>query len=164
MTQDGWNAEQVQEDYKGVGALPLNRGECGFFLGNTPRIAARSSIPSNRARPHTRVTDRQVPLKGDARYQCHRGVVSCDHRSPQDGIELSLSRFMGHDASEVRRPHDGWWTVHGPAVPPARVPGYPQRTVAALQRLVPSFEAALQGHMGRCSPSRVSGCTSHAGT
>src|SRR2546426_4423053 len=29
MTQDGWNAEQVQEDYKGVGALPLNRGEYG---------------------------------------------------------------------------------------------------------------------------------------
>src|SRR5438128_6784721 len=31
MTQDGWNAEQVQEDYKGVGALPLNRGECASF-------------------------------------------------------------------------------------------------------------------------------------
>ena len=32
--------------------------------------------------------------------------------------------------------------------PPARVPGYPQRTVNALQRLVPSFEAALHVHMG----------------
>ena len=31
---------------------------------------------------------------------------------------------------------------------PARVPGYPQRTVNELQRLVPSFEAALQVHMG----------------
>ena len=40
----------------------------------------------------------------------------------------------------------------------------PSVTVAALQRLVPSFEAALQGHRGLCSPCRVSGCTSHAGT
>ena len=40
----------------------------------------------------------------------------------------------------------------------------PSVTVDAFQRLVPSCEAALQGHMGRCSPSRVSGCTSHAGT
>jgi hypothetical protein len=63
-------------------------------------------------------------------------------------MHLSLSRFMVCDASEVRRPHDGWGTVHGPAVPPARVPGYPQRTVNELPRLVPSFEAALQVHMG----------------
>ena len=40
----------------------------------------------------------------------------------------------------------------------------PSVTVAALQRLVPSFEAALHVPMGLCSPSRVSGCTSHAGT
>ena len=40
----------------------------------------------------------------------------------------------------------------------------PSVTVAALQRLVPSFEAALHVPMGRCLPSRVSGCTSHAGT
>jgi hypothetical protein len=41
--------------------------------------------------------------------------------------ELSLSRFIVHDTSEERRPRDGWLTVHWPAVPPARVPGYPQR-------------------------------------
>ena len=40
----------------------------------------------------------------------------------------------------------------------------PSVTVDELQRLVPSFEAALQAHMGLCSPSIVSGCTSHAGT
>ena len=40
----------------------------------------------------------------------------------------------------------------------------PSVTVDALQRLVPSCEAALHVHRGLCSPSRVSGCTSHAGT
>ena len=40
----------------------------------------------------------------------------------------------------------------------------PSVTVDELQRLVPSCEAALHAHMGLCSPSRVSGCTSHAGT
>ena len=40
----------------------------------------------------------------------------------------------------------------------------PSVAVAALQRLVPSFEAALQVHMGLCSLSIVSGCTSHSGT
>ena len=40
----------------------------------------------------------------------------------------------------------------------------PSVAVDALQRLVPSFEAALQVHMGLCSLSIVSGCTSHAGT
>jgi Na+-translocating ferredoxin:NAD+ oxidoreductase RnfE subunit len=37
-------------------------------------------------------------------------------------------------------------------------------TVAALLRLVPSFEAALQMRMGLYSPSIVTGCTSHSGT
>jgi hypothetical protein len=40
----------------------------------------------------------------------------------------------------------------------------PSVTVDALQRLVPSFEAALHVPMGLCSPSRISGCTSHSGT
>ena len=40
----------------------------------------------------------------------------------------------------------------------------PSLTVDTLQRLVPSFEAALHGHRELCSPSKVSGCTSHAGT
>src|SRR5215471_21223939 len=40
-----------------------------------------------------------------------------------DKVHLSLSRFMVHEASEARRPPAGWWTVHGPAVLPARVPG-----------------------------------------
>ena len=40
----------------------------------------------------------------------------------------------------------------------------PSVTVDALQRLVPSCEAALHVPMGLCSPSSVSGCTSHAGT
>jgi hypothetical protein len=40
----------------------------------------------------------------------------------------------------------------------------PSVTVAALQRLVPSFKAALHVPRGLCSPSRVSRCTSHAGT
>ena len=47
--------------------------------------------------------------------------------------------------------------------PPAFL-AIPTVTVAALPRLVPSCEAALQGHRGRCSPSKVSRCTSHAGT
>src|SRR5262245_30751573 len=38
-------------------------------------------------------------------------------------IQLSLSRFMVHEASEERRPRASWWTVHGPAVLPARVLG-----------------------------------------
>ena len=40
----------------------------------------------------------------------------------------------------------------------------PSVAVDALQRLVPSCEAALHAHRELCSPSRVSGCTSHAGT
>ena len=48
-------------------------------------------------------------------------------------------------------------------VPPAFL-DIPSVTVDALQRLVPSCEAALHAHMGLCSPSRISGCTSHAGT
>ena len=48
-----------------------------------------------------------------------------------------------------------------------RLPAFldiPSVTVAALQRLMPSCEAALHVPMGLCSPSRVSGCTSHSGT
>ena len=51
--------------------------------------------------------------------------------------------------------------------PQSRSPAFleiPSVTVDALQRLVPSFEAALHEHMGLCLPSRVSGCTSHVGT
>ena len=40
----------------------------------------------------------------------------------------------------------------------------PSVTVDALPRLVPSCEGALHAPMGLCSPSSVSGCTSHAGT
>ena len=47
-----------------------------------------------------------------------------------------------------------------PSCPPAFL-DISNVTVAALQRLVPSFETALQVRMGRCSPSIVSGCTSH---
>ena len=47
--------------------------------------------------------------------------------------------------------------------PPAGL-NIPSVTVAALQRRVPSCEAALHAHRGLCSPSSVSGCTSHAGT
>jgi hypothetical protein len=39
----------------------------------------------------------------------------------------------------------------------------PRVTVDEVQRLMPSFEAALQAHMEFCSPSIVSGCTSHFG-
>ena len=40
----------------------------------------------------------------------------------------------------------------------------PSVTVDALQRLVPSCEAALHGPRGRCSHASVSGCPSPAGT
>ena len=40
----------------------------------------------------------------------------------------------------------------------------PSVTVDALHRLVLSCEAALPVHMGLCSPSIVSGCTSHSDT
>ena len=50
--------------------------------------------------------------------------------------------------------------------PQSRPPAFldiPSVTMAALQRLVPSCEAAVHVHRGRCSPSSVSRCTSHAG-
>ncbi len=40
----------------------------------------------------------------------------------------------------------------------------PSVTVDEFQRLMPSFEAAIQAPMGLCAPSIVSGCTSHSGT
>ena len=49
------------------------------------------------------------------------------------------------------------------ARPPAGL-DIPSVTVDALQRLVPSCEAALHAHRERCSPSKVSRCTAHAGT
>ena len=49
------------------------------------------------------------------------------------------------------------------SLPPAFL-DIPSVTVDALQRLVPSCEAALHVPRGRCSPSSVSGCTSHADT
>jgi hypothetical protein len=40
--------------------------------------------------------------------------------------QLSLSRCMIHEASEARRPPRWRWTMHWPAVLPARVPAYNQ--------------------------------------
>jgi len=40
--------------------------------------------------------------------------------------QLSLSPFMIHEASEARRPPRWRWTMHWPAVLPARVPAYNQ--------------------------------------
>ena len=79
------------------------------------------------------------------------------------GDQLSLSRFMYTMPPRYGGPHNGWWTVHWPAVPPAFL-DIPSVTVDKLHRLVPSFEAALQGHWGLCSPSIVSGRTSRSGT
>ena len=59
-------------------------------------------------------------------------------------------------------PYEGWWTVPWPVVPLVLFLDIPSVTVDALQRLVPSCEAALHVHRGLCSPSRGSGCTSHA--
>jgi hypothetical protein len=50
-----------------------------------------------------------------------------------------------------------------PSRPPACL-AIPSMTVDELQRLMPSFEAAIQAPMGLCAPSIVSGCTSHSGT
>jgi hypothetical protein len=52
----------------------------------------------------------------------------------------------------------------GPQSCPPAFLDIPSVTVDAFQRLVPSCEAALHGPRGRCSPSSVSGGTSHAGT
>ena len=49
----------------------------------------------------------------------------------------------------------------------SRLPAFldiPSVTVDEFQRLMPSFEAAIQAPMGLCAPSIVSGCTSHSGT
>src|SRR5205085_8135092 len=65
---------------------------------------------------------------------------------------VSLSRFIVHDTSEARRPRDDWWTVHGPAVPPARVPGSPQRDggrVAAPRALLCGRVASAEGTLLR---------------
>jgi hypothetical protein len=40
----------------------------------------------------------------------------------------------------------------------------PSMTVDEFQRLMPSFEAAIQAPMGLCAPSIIAGCTSHFGT
>src|SRR5207237_5429040 len=48
----------------------------------------------------------------------------------------------------------------------SRLPAFldiPSVTVDEFQRLMPSFEAAIQAPMGLCAPSIVSGCTSHSG-
>jgi CBS domain-containing protein len=61
-------------------------------------------------------------------------------------MQLSLSRFMVHDASEARRP-PRWLVDSALACSPARVPGDHKVTVDEVQHLVPSFEAALQAQM-----------------
>jgi hypothetical protein len=40
----------------------------------------------------------------------------------------------------------------------------PSMTVDEFQRLMPSFEAAIQAPMGLCAPSIIAGCASHFGT
>ena len=40
----------------------------------------------------------------------------------------------------------------------------PSMTVDEFQRLMPSFEAAIQAPMGLCAPSIIAGCPSHFGT
>jgi hypothetical protein len=53
---------------------------------------------------------------------------------------------------------------HGLQSRPPAFLDIPSVTVDEFQRLMPSFEAAIQAPMGLCAPSRVSGCTSHSGT
>ena len=45
-------------------------------------------------------------------------AVARPHPKPRNHLEhLSLFRFMIDDTSETKRLHDGWWTVHWPAIP-----------------------------------------------
>ena len=74
-------------------------------------------------------------------------------------------RHLAHPHSAL-----GWMTGQGIAIDgglrsrPRAFLDIPSVTVDAWQRLVPSCEAALHVQRGRCSPSRVSGCTSHSET
>ena len=66
-------------------------------------------------RPHARIARRPPPLPHtrSTRRMLHSPVSLMAYRQ----THMSLFRFMVHYASEARRPRDGWWTVHWPAVP-----------------------------------------------